>query len=279
MQLWDEARVRLQSLHVERIHARHLDAFHELGDGALVDTVFPERRQHVRDVLHEGRVRADDEHAPQLGPMLEEQERRAVQADGCLAGARAALDDERGLRRAGDQVVLVGLDRRDDVPHARVAGALELLQEKVVDRSCRVGQRAVERLVADPRQRAPARAEAATERDAARRGRRSGVEGPRGRCLPIDHQRAARVVVHPAAADVDPVGGLLGVDPPEAEPALGVLEGAKPARCPVLDRLRRFLGGGRARGSDQGLAHLVQAGVRLVEIGLLCGEIGVRHGV
>src|SRR6185503_17951864 len=70
----------------------------------------------------------------------------------------------------------------------------------------------------------------------------------------------------------------LGVDPPEAEPALGVLVGAQPARRPVLDRLLghvRRAGLGRAQ---QRLAHPVEAVVGRVDVALLGREIGVRHG-
>ena len=83
--------------------------------------------------------------------MREEEVRRAVEADRGLARAGPALDDERRLGRAGDEAVLVGLDRRDDVAHAGVARALELLEQEVVDRRRRVRERAVERLVADAR--------------------------------------------------------------------------------------------------------------------------------
>ena len=41
--------------------AAHLDAVDELGDGPLVDALLAEDRQDVRDVVHEGRVRPDDE--------------------------------------------------------------------------------------------------------------------------------------------------------------------------------------------------------------------------
>ena len=58
------ARVGLQALCLVRIRDGHLGAVDELGDRALVDAVLAERREHVRDVLHEGRVRPDDEHAP-----------------------------------------------------------------------------------------------------------------------------------------------------------------------------------------------------------------------
>ena len=43
-----------------------LDAVDELADRALLDRVLAERRQHVRDVLHERAVRPDDEHAAPL---------------------------------------------------------------------------------------------------------------------------------------------------------------------------------------------------------------------
>ena len=154
-----QPRVRLQALHLERVGSADLGALHELRNCPLVDAVLAEGGEDVRDVLHEGRVRADDEDPPQLRAVGVEQVRGAVEADGRLARARAALDHERRLRLTGDQAVLVGLDRGDDVAHTRVAGAFELLEQEVVDRSG-VGQRAVERLVADVDQLAAARAEA-----------------------------------------------------------------------------------------------------------------------
>ena len=42
-----------------------------------------------------------------------------------------ALDDQRRLGLAGDQPVLVGLDRRDDVAHVRLAAPLELVEQEV----------------------------------------------------------------------------------------------------------------------------------------------------
>ena len=200
-----------------------------------------------------------------------------MQPDRGLARSRPALDDEGRFRVAGDQVVLVGLDRRDDVPHSLVADAVELLEQEVVDRGGRVRERAVEGLVADAGQRAAACAEAPPQGDAVRLGRRRRVERPRRGRLPVDDQRALVVVVHPAAADVDRVRGLLGVDPPEAEPALGVLEGAKTRGRPVLDRLRGLLGRRCARRLQQRLAHAVERRVGLVDVRLLGRQIRVRH--
>ena len=88
-----------------------------------------------------------------------------MQADGGLAGARAALDDERRCRLGRDQPVLVCLDRRDDVAHVEVAVPLELLEQEVAD-SRTVEDRAVERLVGDVDQPPAVGAEAAAEADA-----------------------------------------------------------------------------------------------------------------
>ena len=176
----------------------------ELGDRELRDAVLAERRQDVRDVLHEGAVRADDEHAA-AGVLLAlgvDQPRRAVQADRGLAGAGAALDHERPLGRAGDQAVLVGLDRRDDVAHVRVAAALELLEQEVAHAGA-VERRAVERLVGDVEQPAALSPEAPAQRHALRILRRRRVERSRGGRLPVDDDLLALVVVHPAAADVE----------------------------------------------------------------------------
>ena len=83
--------------------------------------------------------------------------------------------------------------------------------------------------------------------------------------------------MHPAAADVDRVAGLLGVDAAEAEPAVGVLEGAQASGRPVPDRLLGDLGRARFGSAQERLFHAVEARVRLVEVGLLGGEIGMGH--
>ena len=67
-----------------------------------------------------------------------------------------------GVGSARDQAVLVGLDRRDDVAHVRVAVALELLEQEVADGGA-VDDRAVERLVGDVEQPPPVGAEAAAQ--------------------------------------------------------------------------------------------------------------------
>ena len=71
--------------------------------------------------------------------MVVEEERRPVEPDGGLAGARAALDGQELVERRPDDLVLLGLDGGDDVEHLAGAGPLELGQEGVAatqPRSC-----------------------------------------------------------------------------------------------------------------------------------------------
>ena len=100
-------------------------------DGGVADAHLAERGQHGADVVEERPVRADDEHARavELGAEGVEQPGGAVQADRGLAGAGRALHaDARGDVAAHD-LVLLGLDRRDDVAHRAGAGPLDLRGE------------------------------------------------------------------------------------------------------------------------------------------------------
>ena len=125
-----------------------------------------------------------------------------MEADGGLARARAALDDEEAFRLARDQAVLVGLDRRDDVAHVLVAAALELFEQDVGDAVHDLARGAVERLVVEVEQLRPVDAEAPAQRHALRIRDRRRVERTRGRRLPVDHERRV-VLVHPAPPDVE----------------------------------------------------------------------------
>ena len=257
---------------------RRLDALDELGDRELRDAVLAERGQHVRDVLHEGAVRADDEDAAAGVPLAlgVDEPRRAVQPDRGLAGAGAALDHERPVGLVGDQPVLVGLDRRDDVAHVGVAAAVELLEQEVADAGA-VERRAVERLVGDVEQLPSLGAEAAAQRDALRILRRRRVERPRRRRLPVDDDLVALVVVHPAAADVErPLDGL-EVEPAEEEAALGVLEGREPLRRPRVERRLGDLAVGGVGGAADDLAHPLEARVGVVDVRLLGLQLRMAH--
>ena len=83
--------------------------------------------EDVADVTQEGGVRSDDQHAlaGQLVAVGVEQERRPVQADGGLPGARGPLDAHRLGELCADDHVLLRLDGRDDVAHRPDAGSLD----------------------------------------------------------------------------------------------------------------------------------------------------------
>ncbi len=270
--------VALHRRDVVGLAPRSLDAVDQRVDRALLDARLAERGQDVRDVLHERPVRADDEHAgaAELLAVLVEQPRRPVQADRRLAGSGAALDGERRPQTVRDQPVLVGLDRRDDVAHVRVARAVQVLEQEVPAGDGR--RRAVEGLVRDREQPPPLDPEAAAQRDALRIGGCGGVERPGGGRLPVDDDRPLLGVVHPTTADVDGAMGSLEVEPAEAEAAARILVRPEALRRPGVDQLRLVLRDHHVlRAFDDG-AHALQAFVCVVEVGLLGCEVRVRHG-
>ena len=273
-----QACVGLQAGDRGRIDADRRDARDEVCDRELLDAVLAERRQDVRDVLHERAVRPDDEHAaPGVALAFRvDQPRGAVEPDRRLAGAGAALDDERTVRRMGDQAVLVGLDRRDDVAHVAFAAPLQLFEQEVADART-VERRAVEGLVGDVEQLASLRPEAAAERDALRILRRRRVERPRGGRLPVDDDLVALVVVHPAAADVQRPLDRLEVEPAEEEAAFGVLEGGEPLHRPGVECGLRDLAVGGIGGAHDDVAHALEARVGVVDVRLLRLQLRMAH--
>ena len=261
-----------------RVAQLGLDAVDELPDRALFDRVLAECGQDVRDVFHERAVRPDHEDAAVVQPLVRrvEQPRGAVQADGGLAGARAALDDKGHVGIVRDQPVLVGLDRRDDVAHVASTRSFQLLQQEVTDGRA-VEHRPVERLVGDVEKPAAVGTEAATQRDAVRVVRRRRIERPRCRRLPVHDDLLLVLVVHPAASDVERPLHFLEVEPPEAEPALGVLVRAQAAGRPGVDRSLRDLTVDSVARARDGLAHPLEMVVRPVDVRLLLLQVRVAH--
>ena len=270
--------VALQARDLGRVGPRRLDTVDQLVHRPLLDALLAEHGEDVRDVVHEDRVGPDDQHAAplQLAPVGVEQPGRTVEAHRRLAGSRAPLDDEDAVRLAGDQAVLVGLDRGDDVAHVLVAAALEILEQDVRDTVDHVTGRAVERLVVEVEKPAALGAEAAPEHDAVRLRDRRGVERPCGRRLPVDHDRRL-LLVHPAAADVQRPDDAVEVEPAEAEAAFGVVEGDEPLRGPGLQHECLDLADAGLAGPLHLPPHLLQAGVGMVDVGLLRLELGVHR--
>ncbi len=171
--------------------------------GGLPDLQLAQGRQDLLDVVQEGTVRPDDERARAGEPLAVgvQQVRDPVQADRRLAGAGAALYADGAGQPRADDLVLLGLDRRDDVAHGADARPLDLLLEQLADAGRLGGVGEVLVLV---RGQLPARVpEAAAQRDVLRVGLGGPVERLGDRRTPVDHHRVAVGVVDVAAADVE----------------------------------------------------------------------------
>ena len=138
--------------------------------------------------------------------MLEQEVRGAVQGDRGLAGAGAALHDQRLVDRRTDDDVLLGLDRGDDLAHRTRPGGADLGQHRIRDAGGDVGRvGVVEMLVEVGGHLALGEREPPAEHDAERIDRGGAVERRRDRCPPVDDDRVVLVVLDVAAADVPPL--------------------------------------------------------------------------
>ncbi len=96
---------------------------HEVAGGHEHHVGLAERRQNAADVVQECGVWPDHEHAVAFHALAlgVEQVCDAVQCHHGLPGARATLDHQYPWVIEPDDLVLFGLDRRDDVAHALTA--------------------------------------------------------------------------------------------------------------------------------------------------------------
>ena len=167
-------------------------------DGHALDA---ERREHLRDVASERRVEDDDQHLVDLEALrvLVGEVREAVQADGRLAGARAALDDDEAGGRLRDQLELPRIDQRRDLGEELVRAPVAVAPDtELAGAVIVVGAIGRARAAAEPRARARALPLlAALEERALRR------DDPAQRALD-DREAAARqhVAVHLFAAEI-----------------------------------------------------------------------------
>jgi len=183
----------------------------QLLSGRVADLDLAEGWQDRTDVVEEGPVRADDEDPGPRQPVPErvEQPCGPVQADGGLPRARRTLDAHRGGGVGAHDLVLLGLDRRDDVPHRAHPGPLDLRHENAtVLASPRA--RVLEVLVLVGGQPAPVDPEPPSQADAHRFGPRRAVEGAGEVGAPVDDDRVAVLVVDVPSTDVPPLGGSSG---------------------------------------------------------------------
>ena len=258
--------------------ARDVDAFDELGDRALVDAVLAERREDVRDVVHEDRVRPDEEHAAERRAVGVQEIGGAVEPDGGLPRARAALDDERrlGARVRSGRTGRPGSLRRCRAcgRHARARAPPAGSRRRGLAASASEPSSASSLIPVSVR---PARAEAAAKRDAVRLGRRRRVERTRGRRLPVDDDARRR--------RRRPTGGRRRAESSAASRSRRPKQ--RPFSASSYERSRRIAQASIASAAtsvaaapaerSMRLAHVVEALVRVVDVGLLGRKVRVRH--
>ena len=124
-----------------------------------------------------------------------EQVRDAVEGDGRLAGAGAALDDQEALVGRANDAVLLGLDGGNNVAHATVAGLAEGMHEGSLALEFQSGRAGgVQQLVFEAGDASVTGGDVAATHDAVRLGGGGLVEGACGGCAPVNEQGSAVLV-------------------------------------------------------------------------------------
>ena len=208
------------------------------GRGEL-DLFLAERREDLVDVAQEDGVGAHEEHPlrSEALPVRVEEVGRAVERDGRLARPGAALDDEHAGQLGPDRLVLLDLDRGDDVGHAPGAGPVDRREQRALAHDREPGRARglrVEHLVVETDQVAPVarpRVEVAAPHHAERGDGRRPVERLGDGRPPVDDERRLLLVEDGDAPDVE--AGVAVVTPhveaPEAERGVADVEGGQPA--------------------------------------------------
>jgi hypothetical protein len=177
-----------------------------------------------------------------------------VQGDRGLSGTRAALDDQNAGEGGPDDLVLLPLDRGDDVAHPAGAGPLERADEDLgpgqTQAATGVVPLGVEELVLEVQHLGAVREEVASQLQAHRVGTGRPVERLGDGGPPVDDQRFLIRVRDGQPTDMELVGRILGrsgslIDPPEHQRLAAELQMLEPAQAvadpdvPLGDRLER----------------------------------------
>ena len=143
-----------------------------------------------------------------------------------LAGAGSALDHQHAGVIEADDLVLLGLDRRDDVAHAVAARRVDRGEQGRITAEralvAGVGVGAAEYLVGEIEQTTSSRVELAPPAHPLRAGGGGDVERAGGRCPPVEQQRfmVVALVEDADATDVEPLTGEC-VQPSETQAVIG----------------------------------------------------------
>ena len=137
--------------------------------------------------------------------MVVQQEGGAVQPHGCLPGSGTTLDGQELFEGGTDDLILLGLDRRDDVEHFTGARPFELGQQCVAaSQPSRAGLvvSPVEEVVGNGDHRPSIDHDLAPAHKPEWLSGTGSVERHRNRSSPIDDDGVGLLVLHVAAADM-----------------------------------------------------------------------------
>ena len=275
------AGVPFDPTHLHRVLDTDLGLGGDVRDGGLHHGLLPERGQDLCDVAQEGAARTEHEDSvtAQVGVVVEEKG-GTVESDRRLAGAGAALHGEQLVDGGTDDLVLLGLDGRDDVEHLAGPGPLELGQQRVsAPQAGGAGSLpAGEQVVGHGHDGAAVHHDLATTGEAERVLGTGPVEGDRHGRPPVHDNRIGPRVLHVAPADV-PRRALLLVDASEQERAWAVGQERHPAR--QGGDVVEIRGAGRDQVPEEALRPLPHGGQRLqgvVQVSLFRHDLGVRRG-
>ncbi|MNC28386.1 hypothetical protein D3C75_765890 [compost metagenome] len=192
-------------------------------EGALGNISDTQLRQHIRNIIQEHPVRCEDNHflRRHLILVLIQQERQPVQRDRGFAAACHTLDNQRGVLRRPDDLVLLLLNRRDDVAETVVLVLTQPVDEEFIRYSRPVTVAVIS--IRYPFQNLFADHNVALQIDqpfdqpfrgfVGGRFRAAGkrIEQARHRCAPVDHQRTVANLfpVYTDFADIECLAFLL----------------------------------------------------------------------
>ena len=166
--------------------------------------MFAEGGQYLRYITEERAVGTDHQYiGPRHSVVGVQEEGGPMEPDRRFSRTRAALYGQHARRRCPDHLVLLGLDRGDDVQHLTAARPLQFDQQRVRPSEVVLGRHhGTEGVVAD-REDLPAIDNKLTPPGQAHRVRPAGpVKGEGDRSAPLDHDRFADLVIDMASADV-----------------------------------------------------------------------------
>ena len=248
------------------------------------------------DVAEKGRIRPDHKDALALErkPMGVEQVGRPVQSHRHFACPRTSLHDQDSGQRAADDLVLLSLNGRHDVPHTARPRALEggeqHLRAGEAQADARIRPRGVEQLILQVYDPLPLGQEVTAAGEPHRMGARRPVERLGHGGPPVDHQRLLIAVGNGQPADVEGLRRLRGsglgpIDPSEYQSLSADLKLLQPPEAVAHPDVTFRYGLKSAPAlAESVLQHGFRRGthgrepfVRQVHVGLLGGNVGVRH--